>query len=226
MYSAKSSGNNVYIYIYIYIYIYCLAIMDRRKFLLNVLELLENTRFFLMNRDSTRIETLSSFLLLVPGNSHSPKTRLCIAKYKTNSSFNFSIKSSNLTAPSSSRQIDDSCRSVLVMNFDTSEQLRSNGCGSVSIHFLSRIGTLIDAFTTDFGFGLAFATSFPVLMNSSTFSVGISCDDSVTYLLIPFTMRTHETVRSLNNDFDHDINAITSFVRTGFHIQDWADLRV
>ena len=30
-------------------------------------------------------------------------------------------------------------------------------------------------------------------------------------------MRTHE---------DHDINAITSFVRIEFHIQDWADLRI
>ena len=67
-------------------------------------------------------------------------------------------------------------------------------------HFLSRTGTLIDEFTTDFGFGLAFATSFPVLMNSSTFSVGVSSVVSVAYLLIPFTMRTHETVRSLNND--------------------------
>ena len=60
----------------------------------------------------------------------------------------------------------------------------------MSIHFLSLIGTeLKDKSTTGFGLGLAFATSFPVLMNRSTFSVGISSDVSVTYLLIPFTIR-------------------------------------
>ena len=97
----------------------------------------------------------------------------------------------------------------------------------MSIHLLARIGTLIDEFTTYFGFGSAFAKIFPVLMNNSTFSAGISSDVSVTYLLIPFTVRTHETVPSLNNDsFDNDTNATTSFVKMEFHIQDWADLHI
>ena len=70
------------------------------------------------------------------------------------------------------------------------------------------------------------STSFPVPLNSSSFSVGLSSDVSATHLLIPLIMRTHETVRSENKDFDHDINAITSFVKIEFRIQDWADLRI
>ena len=51
----------------------------------------------------------------------------------------------------------------------------------MSIHFLSLIGTESeDKFTTSFGLGLAFATSFPVLMNRSTFSIVISSEVSVT----------------------------------------------
>ena len=146
-------------------------------------------------------------------------------KVPANFIFNFSIRSSKFTAPSISRGSDASFRSVLVMNFDTSKRLWSNGCGSMSIHCLSRIGTLIDEFTTDLGFGSALVTSFPVLMNCSTFSTGISLDVSVTYLLIPFTMRTHETVRSLNNSI-MILMQKTSFVRIEFRIQDWAELRI
>ena len=122
-------------------------------------------------------------------------------KVLTNFSFNFSIRSSNLTAPSCSRRIEESCRSDLVMNFDTAKQMWSNDCGSMSIHILLRIGTqVVDKFTTRFNLVLAFATGFPVLVNSWTFSMGISSAVSVTYLLIPFTMRTHETVWSSDND--------------------------
>ena len=40
--------------------------------------------------------------------------------------------------------------------------------------------------------------------------------------MFPFTMRTHDNVWSLNEEFNHDINTTTSFVRIDFHIQDWA----
>ena len=85
----------------------------------------------------------------------------------------------------------------------------------MSIHFLSRTGTLID----EFGFGFGFATSFPVLMNSSTFSVGISSDVSVTYLLIPFHNANPWNCSAFKQGFDHDIFTITSIVRIDFHIQ-------
>ena len=75
----------------------------------------------------------------------------------------FSIRSSNLTAPSSSRGMVSSCRSNLIMNFDTSKQPRLHVAGLVSIHLLSRIGVGTgDNVTASFGRGLAFATAFPV----------------------------------------------------------------
>ena len=48
------------------------------------------------------------------------------------------------------------------MNFDTAQQPSSNGVGSMSIHFHSRIGIATrDNVTANFGRGLAFATNFP-----------------------------------------------------------------
>ena len=137
-------------------------------------------------------------LVFFPDNS--PKHWLPTAQYHQTLTFIFSIKSSNFTAPPISRGSDASCRSLLLMIFDTSKQLWLNVAGLMSIHFPSLIGIeLEDKFTTSFGLGLAFATGLPVLMNSWTFSMGISSGVSVTYLLIPFTMQTHEPVRSLNN---------------------------
>ena len=54
---------------------------------------------------------------------------------------------------------------------------------------------------------------------------GIFSDVSVTYLLIPFTIRTHETVWSLNKD-SIMILVQTSFVKIDFRIQDSADFRI
>ena len=45
----------------------------------------------------------------------------------------------------------------------------------------------------------SFATGLPVPVNRSA-SVWVSSDVPVTCLLIPFTIRPHETVRSPNND--------------------------
>ena len=56
----------------------------------------------------------------------------------SNFASNFSARSSNLTAPSSSRWTASSCRNNLIMNFDTSKQLWLNFPGSTSIHFRSR----------------------------------------------------------------------------------------
>ena len=81
--------------------------------------------------------------------------------------------------------------------------------------FVHLIGTeLEDKFTTGFGIDCANATDFPSLMNKSTLAVGISSD----------TLRIHETVWPPSND--STTISIQSFVRTEFHIQDWADLRI
>ena len=50
---------------------------------------------------------------------------------------NVDARSSNLTAPSSSRHVDSSCRSNLILNFDTSSQLLSHFlvlCPSIFVH--------------------------------------------------------------------------------------------
>ena len=75
-------------------------------------------------------------------------------------------RSSNFTAPSSSRFAESSCRSNLIINFDTSRQFWSNVAGSTSIHFRSwyRIDTE-DNVEFDVCCGLAFATGFPVLLS-------------------------------------------------------------
>ena len=73
----------------------------------------------------------------------------------------------------------------------------------MSVHFLSRKGIEIGVnVTAGFSCGLAFATGFPVTL-CSTFSREMVSDVSVTYLLIPFTIRTQETQR-----FDQDFNTV------------------
>ena len=111
-------------------------------------------------------------------------------KVPTNFTLNFSSKPSNLTAPSSSRGIDASCRSNVIMNFDTAKQPWLNGFGLMSIQKLFDRNII----------GRHFAPSLTVLLSCWTLSMDISSDFSVTYLLIPCTIRTHETVWSLNKD--------------------------
>ena len=70
----------------------------------------------------------------------------------------------------------------------------------MSFQFLPRTGIEMgDSVSVGFGCGFAFATAFPVPL-CSTLSIETSYDVSVRYLLIPFTMRTSETVRSRNED--------------------------
>ena len=60
-----------------------------------------NTRNVRKNQGSSSTETFSSVLLLLPRKLN--KLQLAIAKYPVNFDSNNSAKSSNLTAPSSSR---------------------------------------------------------------------------------------------------------------------------
>ena len=56
-----------------------------------------------------------------------------------------------------------------------------------------------DSVTGGFSCGLAFAKGFPVTL-CSTLSREMVSDVSVTYLSIPFTIRTQEVVLSRNRD--------------------------
>ena len=125
-----------------------------------------------------------------------------------------SPRSSNLTAQSSARWTVSSCRSNLIMNFDTSKQSWLNFAGSMSVHFRSRQGwDTRDNFKVGVGRNLTFTTSFLVPL-FSTLATRLSCDFSVTYLLIPFTIRTQETVVSSKWWFDHDLHTLTSLMMT------------
>ena len=91
-----------------------------------------------------------------------------LCEVPSNFTFNFSARSSNFTAPSSSRWTVSSCRNNLIMNFDTSKQPWLNFPGSTSIHFRSRkrIHTG-DNVKVGFGRGLDFATGFIVPLFST-----------------------------------------------------------
>ena len=58
----------------------------------------------------------------------------------SNFALDSSKRSSNRTAPSSSRGIDELCRSCQIMAFDTARQSSRNLSGLMYVHFLSRIG--------------------------------------------------------------------------------------
>ena len=117
-----------------------------------------------------------------------------------NSERNVDARSWNFTAPSSSRFAESSCRSNLIINFDTSKQFWSNVTGSTSIHFRSLYGIdTEDKVEFDVCCGLALATGFPVLL-SPILSTRVSSEISVTFWLIPFTILTQEQVLSPNRD--------------------------
>ena len=74
--------------------------------------------------------------------------------------------------------------------------------GLMSIHFLSRREIeLYDSVTAGLSRDLALATGFPVTMCSALSREMVS-DVSVTYLSIPFTIRTEEAI--YRNVFDED----------------------
>ena len=201
--------------------VHCLAMQDQPENLLNVRGLLRNTRHVRKNEgsSSTEIFSVSSSFARKPFQAWIDQCEVA-----ANLDLNKSVRSSNLTAPSSSRWTESSCRSYLIMNCDTSKQPWLNFLCSISIHFRSLYGIDTgDNVKVGVGRGLAFATSFPVLL-SPTLSTGISSDVSVTYLLIPFTTRTQK-------QFCHErrirswLHTVTSLLITDLHIQDWTDLR-
>ena len=111
-----------------------------------------------------------------------------------NSERNVDARSWNFTAPSSSRFAESSCRSNLIINFETSRQFWSNVTGSTSINFRSLYGIdTEDKVEFDVCCVLALARSFPVLL-SPILSTRVSSDISVTFWLIPFTILTQEQV--------------------------------
>ena len=87
-----------------------------------------------------------------------------------------------------------------VMDFDTAKQSWRNFSRLTSIHVLSRRGIeMEDNVTASFSRGLALATGLPAAL-CTTFSREMVSDVSVTYLLIPFKIRTQEAVPSRNRD--------------------------
>ena len=81
-----------------------------------------------------------------------------------NSERNICAKILNSTAPSSSsRSATGSCRSNLIIFFDTSKQLLSNEPGSTSIQSRWSYGSVVveEIVDVDVSFDLALATNFP-----------------------------------------------------------------
>ena len=106
------------------------------------------------------------FLIPPPLRKKLRPVRIGQREQDVNSERNIDAKSWNLTAPSPFRGTVSSCCSNLIINFDTSRQLLSNLPGSTSIHFRSRYGMDTgDNVKLDVCCGLAFATSFPVLLS-------------------------------------------------------------
>ena len=96
----------------------------------------------------------------------------------------------------------------------------------ISIQFLSLRGIEMgDSVTAGFSCRLAFASGFPVTLCSTPSSNMVS-DVSVTYLLIPFTIRTHEAVPVSKQRLDQNFNTVTLMMKTDLHIQDRADFRI
>ena len=79
-----------------------------------------------------------------------------------------------------------------------------------------------DSVTIGIGRGFAFATGLPVTL-CSTFSREMVSDVSVTYLSIPFTIRTQETVLSRNRDSTMISIPYLFLMEADVHIQDRAE---
>ena len=94
---------------------HCPAIMDQQHYLLSVPELLGGTGIYRTNKGSSNVETASSF---PPFAREITQVLTVHCKVPTYCAWNLSIKSSNLTGPSSSGEIVTYCRSNLTMNFD------------------------------------------------------------------------------------------------------------
>ena len=137
-----------------------LATQDQRDYLLNVLELLWKNRKCLEELGFKQYWNI--FFGLPPFARKDIQSLIGLCEVPSNFSLNSSMMSSNRTAPSSSRRIAWSCRSNLIMDFDTAKQSWQNLSGLMSIHVLSRRGIEMgDSVTASFSRGFAFCNKFP-----------------------------------------------------------------
>ena len=145
-------------------------------------------------------------------------------KVPANFTLNSSRKSSDRTAPSSSRGMFLSCRSILIMNFDTAEQLWLN----VDVYpfpFTNKnvIGRQIhNKFRSWFSLRNRSPSAYEQLNVPNGNFLWRFCDE----ILDPIHNTNPWSCLVFYQGFNHDINAITSFVRINFHIQDCADFRI
>ena len=146
-------------------------------------------------------------------------------KVPTNITLNSSIKSSNRTAPSSSRGIDGSCRSNLIIAFDKAKQfgrkLRIDVCRN-SFTNRNAVGRQIH---NKFRSCLSFCNKSPCAYEQLNVLNG--------NFFWRFCDVFFDPIHSANpwnclvlQWFDNDSNTTTTFVKMEFHIQDWADLRI
>ena len=118
----------------------------------------------------------------------------------------------NRTAPSSSPGFDRSCRSNLIMAFDTTTIFTDFSGLRMGIETGNNV-------TADFSCGLALATGFPVTL-CSTLSREMVSKVSVAYCSNP------RIVSVSKQRFDHDFSTATPLMKADLHIQHRADFRV
>ena len=110
----------------------------------------------------------------------------------------------NSAAPSSSRKIERSCRSNLIIFFETLEECQSYSPGSTSIDLSMWNGIVTlgeDGLGNDVCFGLALAASLTALVPISSLRFScISSDISVTCLFSPLSIITQEWDKSPNKE--------------------------
>ena len=136
---------------------------DQQGRLQNGLELLESTENVQVNWGSSSTGTFSlDFSLFARSLT---KSELTSARW-THFSIKILMPDLRILLLRLLLDIESSCRSNLIIKFDTSRQLLSNLPGSTSIHFRSRYG-MDTGDKVKFGvcWSLAFATSFPVLFS-------------------------------------------------------------
>ena len=110
--------------------------------------------------------------------------------------------------------IDGSCRSYLIMAFDTVKQSWRNLSQLMSIQFLSRTRTEMgDNVTEGCGCGFAFATSFPCTSVLNACNMNFFWRSGHVGRQIPFTIRTQETVLSRNKGSIHPLTRDASSLR-------------
>ena len=143
----------------------------------------------------------------------------------TNFPLNFSIRSLNLTAPSSSREIDAPCRINVIMNCDPAKQPWLNVSGLMSIHTFTNRNRNEGQCHSKLWSWLGLRYRFPCTDKFNAFNRNFFwrfCDmfiDSIHnanpwYCLV------------FKQGFNDDIHTVTSLMEVDLHIQDPADFHV